>query len=116
MKLRSGFVSNSSSSSFVLDKYEAEELKDGIAKLTDRTNDLSRCTGKVTDIKKWLKQFEDEEYSSTFPVLEALVKEYGNENIIMIRESDEAMGGTFEDCGLDFDEVAKVATYKFKYH
>ena len=112
MKTRQGFVSNSSSSSFVLKvKKIPTELMEKINKLTDESNDTNRCTGRIINIKGWLAQQWISEYYK-----EELEK-FADDDHIIVRYSDEQMGGDIEDdYGISINELAKLAEYEFEYH
>jgi hypothetical protein len=108
MKIRNGFVSNSSSSSFVIDMTDMPaDLKNQIMKLREKSGDLSRCTGKVTNIKKWVKRHE--EYSGGYDWLKEFIEK---PNIIIIRESDEDDG--FE--GFSSRDIRPYVIKEFEYH
>jgi|WetSurMetagenome_2_1015567.scaffolds.fasta_scaffold142667_3 hypothetical protein len=110
MKIRSGFVSNSSSSSFVINMENMpEELKNKIMKLKDRSNDLTRCTGKITNIAAWLGELEEDDHCG-------IKKFIGNPSIIIIKESDEAMGGEFADYEFILEDIEPYVIKKFEYH
>jgi len=109
MKVRSGFVSNSSSSSFIINMKEMpEELKSKVMRLTDRSDDLTRCTGIITDIKCWIKELEEDYYN--------IGKYIDDPNIVIIRESDEQMGGEFSDYGFGEDDIRPYVIGEFEYH
>lgn len=110
MKVRKGFVSNSSSTSFVIDTTSMpKELLDKIKRMTDRTFDCSRCTGIIYDISEWASEF-DGEYDS-------LAESYsGKKGIVMIRESDEEMGGYFGDYGFCEKDIKPFVLYEFEFH
>lgn len=122
MKTRNGFVSNSSSSSFLLDLSYADwandekKLKEKIMKMTDRSNDLTRCTGRISHIKEWLKMVADgeEPYYDFEKILKILIE--NRKDLIIIRESDEGMGGEFEDYNIKLEEIYPCLVYKFEYH
>ena len=109
MKVRQGFVSNSSSTSFLINILNIpKELLSKIERLTERSDDVSRCTGKITDIKQWIEELECDEYD---------VKQYiDNDNIIIIRESDEEMGGCFADYGFTMKDIQPYVIKEFEYH
>ena len=109
MKIRNGFVSNSSSSSFVISlKNMSENLKSKIEKMVDYTNDLTRYTGIVTDISCWCNQ----DYEIGFD----LSKYFGNKDIIIVRESDEDMGGNFADYGFSEEDLKPYVLDEFEWH
>ena len=110
MKIRSGFVSNSSSTSFVIDMTEMpEELKKKIMRMTNRTHDCSRCTGIICNISEWNKELDG--------FYDYLVEDYGDKsNVIMIRESDEQMGGSFDDYGFNWGDIRPYVLHQFEFH
>jgi len=116
MKIRTSFVSNSSSTSFVLDVSKlSEETKNKIDKLVERSDDLTRCTGRVTNIQEWLKMFNPEFYMpSELKTVANLLTKY--KELIIIRESDEEMGGSFENINLNKKDFEDSILYEFEYH
>ena len=119
MKIRNGFVSNSSSSSFVLKWSElSKSEKKEIEKLTESSDSLTRCTGYIApeNLENWLKEL-DEIYSERFnPELNELIKENkidGKNDLVLIRESDEGMGGEFNG---DLYKISQKAILEFEYH
>lgn len=114
MKVRMGFVSNSSSSSFLipvdsLSESELEKIKK--MKSYDVTNGC-RKTGYISPEN--LELFAGE-YAGD--ILE-IIQEYklnGNNTLILIRESDEGMGGYFSDYGID-DNITDKNICEFEYH
>ena len=110
MKTRTGFISNSSSTSFVIDIGKMpEDLKNKIFRLTDRSHhDCSRCTGIITDISGWAAQFDGD--------YDWLVDDYNKNDNIIIRESDEEMGGSFSDYGFNTKDIKPYVLYEFEFH
>ena len=109
MKCRTGFVSNSSSSSFIVDMSNMpKELVSKVMRLTDRSDDLTRCTGIITDLERWIKELEDDYYN--------ISKYINNPNIVIVRESDEGMGGDFYDYGFCEDDIRPYTIGEFEYH
>jgi hypothetical protein len=115
MKLRQGWISNSSSTSFVvsLSSFSLED-RDRIEQLPDQSDDLSRCTGIISDIDGWLRQFGDgEDRFYLDGALRGMMERYPD--LAIIRESDEGMCGYLgEDYGLDC--VDDHAMFSFDYH
>lgn len=115
MKIRTNFVSNSSSTSFVLDVSKlSKETKNKIDKLTDRSYDLSRSTGQITKIKDWLRMFDTGYEPTGADEIKKLLKKH--KEIIIIRESDEEMGGSFENIDLDTKDFEDSILLEFEYH
>lgn len=108
MKLRNGYVSNSSSSSFVLDKrtegvVELLELVKNRKVSTLAEYGLGRSTayGEMEEVLQYIKEmrlayYSKEDAVSYVPMiiqeLEKVILEI-DEHIVMFRESDEGMGG-----------------------
>lgn len=118
MKIRYGMISNSSSTSFVVrlsDFSEAEQQ--GIDRLVDRSDDFSRCTGRISDLDAYLKMYAAEEWVGSHhreTALRCLMEQYPD--LLILRESDEQMGGEFSDVGLEYDKIAQVALLDFEQH
>jgi hypothetical protein len=92
-----------------------------IDRLTERSDDLSRCTGKITDIDAWLKLYkggEEEEECDCGLEEEKAIRELmeTHKDLVVLRESDESMGGEFSGYGLDFGEISSKALMEFEYH
>ena len=115
MKIRLGFVSNSSSASFVIDMNNMlSELKTKILRLTERSHDSTRCTGKIIYLDCWADAILSDDYPDENA---SIVKSYANKpGIIMIRESDEEMGGCFRDYGFSESDIKPYVLYEFEYH
>lgn len=129
MKTRNGFVSNSSSSSFVIsipkwmleaewDENKTKTLYKNIMKMTERSDDLTRCTGRICNIKQWLNLLNDGEEEKDCYTFQKIIKLlYKNDNnIIVVRESDEQMGGSLSDYGITEEDLYPFLIYKFEYH
>lgn len=127
MKIRNGFVSNSSSTAFVLDirNSEVANLLPKIYKLRNVNVDgVRRTTGSavgrdVVEYCKFWNSYMFDVYEDTPPFVEWLrehIKEIGENNIVFIRESDEDMGGSLSDVGLSYLDIDKLAIDKYDYH
>ena len=113
MKIRKNFVSNSSSTSFLVNLSDlSEKAQAAIDNLTDRSGEWGRSTGKITDVDGWLKMFEEDYGDDFYPEVREALKE--NKDAILVRESDEGMGGDFPE-GL-WKEVEEKALVEFEYH
>ncbi len=116
MKVRNSFVSNSSSTSFVVSLSDFSPKDRGrIDRLDDLSGDFSRCTGVIMDIDGYLRMFHAEDW--TLPHEESIRALMGiHDDLVILRESDEQMGGEFSDVGLCYGEIAGKALLSFEYH
>jgi len=116
MKIRSGFVSNSSSSSFVINLNDfSKEMQDNILSMPNRSDELGRCTGVIKDVEHFLQMFDGEDWNI---IPNSTIRQYIKEgkNIVILRESDEEMGGSFADFNVNIDEVRVKSLLEFEYH
>lgn len=102
MKVRNGFISNSSSSCFILDlknpgtqklviDFSKLELADGLGRSTAiAVGDLA-----VDFAKRWIKDLGDYEYSGIGQWILSYAEILGKDNVVFLRESDENMEGSF---------------------
>lgn len=127
MKTRNGFVSNSSSSSYLLFIPEwdtdGQNLKNRILSMINYNKNLGRSTGVITDVKLWLDTlndiFDDEEereYHGFEKILRVIMEEHANEkqHFILIRESDEDDG--LSEYNISLEEIYPYLVYQFEYH
>lgn len=122
MKFRSAFVSNSSASSFILDK--RNERVQEILKQNAHIGIMNFDT-RATGIIVGKAAYDDCEEHVIFeswsdqagPLMEqmysfALI--VGVENLVCIRESDEHVGGFLE--GTDWEELKKLSLFHMDWH
>lgn len=123
MKIRNGFVSNSSSTAFILDRRKLDAVTIRKIESLPEMDLLNRCTGSCSDAQNYLDDRVTAIgywYENGWDDWNSLVAEYigklGNENVILCRESDEGMSGEFEDVGLSYDQIEKLAEAEWDYH
>jgi len=118
MKMRVGFVSNSSSTAFILD------LRDeGVKEMVEQSSvQLARGLGRYTAMaagkaavyyaEDWISATRDwyDEGEGLGPWIMYWADRLGRENVVFARESDEGMGGF-----LDFP-AHDVAVAEMEYH
>lgn len=126
MKIRMGFVSNSSSSCFILDARKPA-TKDILKKIKKIHADYSLCRSTAKMVGKdairyantWKKDIEGL-YTETFKgpgdfILE-VAEEIGDNNVVFIRLSDEDDAYyKMDKIGL-VDKISKNAVMEFEYH
>ena len=125
MRTRVGFVSNSSSSSFILDSRDprVKKILEDFRNL-DRAEGLSRCTAKAvnedavryarewnTDIRSYDKPGQDSAEGGLGDWILYWAAKLGQENVVFLRESDEDMGGSFP-----YPLPAEVILEEREYH
>ncbi len=122
MKTRNGFVSNSSSTSFLLDLRDekSKTVFEGISGAPGRS-DLGRHTVSITGdaLRDFYAESVDERWGSTYHgdwIQEYALKVGGFSNLGYVRESDEGMGGYLEDYGSSEEIVRAVALDEQEYH
>lgn len=102
MKIRHGFVSNSSSSSYILD-LRKEGVKEIVKSIrASRPLGLGRCSALAVgkDAADFAQEWIDEneawhgaEYDGLGYWIKDWVDKLGEDNVVFVRESDEGMGG-----------------------
>ena len=116
MKSRNGFVSNSSSTSFILD-IRQEGVEALLKNCKARRGDLfGRCTGiaygkEVNDIIDDIIDFDD--YHVEW--VEGWIKKIGIENIVYLRESDEDDSQIFDNVK-DYNKLHKLVLDEQEFH
>lgn len=96
------------------DGYKVYSRKCNISRLTD--HGLGRETGVSLggDILKHVKDLKDGDYYVEFAEeIEKQIDMHGLENIMLIRESDEGMGGELPE---ELIKLCKTAVYDVEYH
>ena len=128
MKIRNGFVSNSSSSSFIVDirKPEVQDLLSKLDKGETSYQGLGRYTA-VFDSDDF-KEFDLDYYDSMWPLrllppevyklIGGFDKDSLRDNFAYVRQSDEGMGGYLcSDESFDVEkELSKICEWKGEYH
>jgi len=121
MKIRNGFVSNSSSSSFILDKRKLTNSTIASIRKLNPADGLGRSTAfaEGRDAVGFANEWNTEcgEYGGGLGqwILDE-AKRLGEENIIFVRESDEGMGGNLSDVGLSLARIRSKAEGEMEYH
>jgi len=127
MKIRTGLVSNSSSSSFVLDIRDEQVKKLVSLCQAGPPYGLSRSTAiavgkKATSYARhWIEKTEDWYGPEVYTIARMILKwakELGEENIVFMRESDEDVGGSLfdENAYENFKLVRHLALEEMEYH
>ena len=120
MKIRNGFVSNSSSTAFILDatNSKVKSLMPQIGSMP-KMRDHERSTGAAIghEVIQHIENFYDWGYESDYLIwLKENIDNIGEENVVLVRESDEQMGGSFEDYGLSYDQIHRICVDYMEYH
>jgi len=120
MKIRAGFVSNSSSTAFILDlrdegvKEMVEQSSVGAPYSLNRRTALAVGDDAVHYANEWIADTEEWYKDGVRDGLGHWIMEWvvelGRENVVFARESDEEMGGY-----LDFP-AGKLAVAEMEYH
>lgn len=123
MKYRHGFVSNSSSTAFILDRrklspdvlHHIESLPD-MDLLDRRTGSMTGDAQEFIDARRGVLSTWSDGWDDLNSVIAQYIGELGAENVIVVRESDEGMGGYLEDVGLCYSQIAELAEAEVEYH
>ena len=127
MKIRKSFVSNSSSTSFILDARDpkVQELLPKIKSLNKAYGLNRRTCGAVGDhavqyAKNWITEYNECCYDDGDINLGKWIlkwaDELGKANVVFVRESDEEMGGSFCEVGLSYLDINELAVDRMEYH
>ena len=123
MKYRNGFVSNSSSTAFILDRNKLDADTIHRIESLPPMDLLNRCTGSCSDAQTYLDDrvtaigyWYENGWDGWNSLLAEYIGKLGNDNVILCRESDEGMGGEFKDVGLSYDQIEKLAEAEWEYH
>jgi len=131
MKIRDGFISNSSSTCFILDKRNqgVNQIIENIGKNVKSPKNWDRSTAKAfgIDVRKYGSALQVEERScgsygqSLGNWIIRWTDKLGDENIIFLRESDEGLGGHLfcnsyeDDRDKDYKERYENKEVLYKY-
>jgi hypothetical protein len=116
MRYRGFFISNSSSTCFVvpLGSFDKEDRR-RIRLLSDLTFETTRCTGRITDVRSYLAMLDSAGCAlDDAPRILKLLDRYPD--LVILRESDEGMGGTFQNVGLSPRCLQRKALLTYEYH
>ncbi len=114
MKTRNGFVSNSSSTSFLIEwsKLSKDDQNTIVTELKDHGEDCFRCTGFIRpeDLEEWFS-IVGMNYDTEIEQIEKY-KKNGKNDLVLVRESDE---GT--EFSIKVDKIVEDhSVHEFEYH